>query len=30
MGWQGNLGIQDPNQVGLITGVVDTFNGDTV
>lgn len=30
MGWQGNLGIQEPNQVGLITGVIDTFNGDTV
>lgn len=30
MGWQGNLGIQEPNQVGVIVGVTDTFNGDTV
>lgn len=30
MGWQGNLGIQEPNQVGLIIGVLDSFNGDSV
>jgi hypothetical protein len=30
MGWQGNLGIQEPNQVGVVLGVTDTFNGDTV
>lgn len=30
MGWQGNLGVQDPNQLGLIEGITDTFNGDTI
>lgn len=30
MGWEGNLGIQEPNQVGVILGVTDSFNGDTV
>lgn len=30
MGWQGNLGVQEPNQLGLIVGVTDTFNGDNV
>lgn len=30
MGWQGNLGVQEPNQLGVILGVLDTFNGDTL
>ena len=30
MGWEGNLGIQEPNQVGVILGALDSFNGDTV